>query len=206
MIQDPPRGRDQRAVLSLVAVIVTVGATIWLGNLSDEVPLLREAYGRWHGIGFVLLTALIVATLAGALLHSASARRAGRSVRLGWCNAALVLGYAAVIGLLAWYIGAEIPADFGSGRGGGAKGAYVAWLIAVVPSLAVVGVVGGLFPRVRLASAEPDPAEARTGEGGAPARRPAKFYQVVLVTAGICWALGALPFLLLALAYIAGTS
>ncbi|WP_144118382.1 hypothetical protein [Catellatospora sichuanensis] len=203
MIQDPPRSGDQRAVLSLVAVIVTIGATIWLGALSDEVPLLREAYGRWHGIGFVLLTSLVVATLAGALLHSFWARDAGRSIRLGWCNAALVLAYAAVVGLLAWYIGPEVSPDFGSGRGGGAKGAYVAWLIAVLPAFAVVACVGGLFPQVRASADEPDTAQAENADAQVPARRPGRFYQVVLVTAGICWALGALPFLLLVLVDIA---
>lgn len=204
VIEDPPRGRDQRAVLSLVALIVTVGATIWLGTLSDEVPLLREAYGRWHGIGYVLLTALVVATLTGALLHSFWARGARRSVRLGWCNAALVLAYAAVVGLLAWYLGAEVPADFGSGRGGGAKGSYVAWLIAVVPPLAFVALAGGLFPKV--SAAPTAPASAVAERGTAPSRRPRRFFQTVLVTAGIAWALGILPFAFVLLAVAARAS
>lgn len=191
--QHLPSGRDQRAVLSLVVIIVTVGATVWSGASADEIPLLREAYARWHGLGYVLLTMLVVATLSGALAHSFWARSTGRSVRLGWCNATLVLAYAVLMGLLSWYIGPEVPTDFGSGRGGGSKGAYTAWLIAVVPALAVVACTGALFPRAVTGAGTTDPASAR---GAAPPRR---FYQVVLTTAGISWALGALPFLFLAL-------
>ncbi|WP_344346034.1 hypothetical protein, partial [Catellatospora coxensis] len=149
MTTDPsPRGGDRRAVLSLAVIVITVGATVWLSALADDVPLLRDAYQRWQSTGYVLLTALAAATLASAALHPLWARKAGRSVRLGWVNAALVLAYTVLIAVLAWYLGAEVPADFSSGRGGGAKGSYVAWLIAVLPALAVLAWAGLLFPRL----------------------------------------------------------
>lgn len=193
-----PRAGDQRAVLSLAVIVITIGATIWLSALADDVPLLRDAYQRWQSTGFVLLTALAAATLASAALHPLWARKAGRSVRLGWVNAALVLAYTMVVGLLAWYLGPEVPADFGSGRGGGTKGTYVAWLIAVLPALAVVAWTGLLFPRPP--EQTPPPAAAEADNRVVQPARPRRFYGTVLGTAAISWALGALPFLFLILA------
>lgn len=193
-----PRAGDQRAVLSLAVIVITLGATIWLSALADEVPLLRDAYQRWQSTGYVLLTALAAATLASAALHPLWARKAGRSVRLGWVNAALVLAYTVLVGMLAWYLGPEIPAEFSSGRGGGVKGSYVAWLIAVLPALAVIGWAGLLFPRLPEDTATPAAAEA--DDRVVQPARPRRFYETVLGTAAVSWALGALPFLFVILA------
>ncbi|MEU7822496.1 hypothetical protein [Catellatospora sp. NPDC049133] len=195
-----PRAGDQRAVLSLAVIVITIGATIWFSALADDVPLLRDAYQRLQSTGYVLLTALAVATLASAALHPFWARRAGRSVRLGWVNAALVLAYTVLVGLLAWYLGAEVPAQVSSGRGGGTKGSYMAWLIAVLPALAVVAWAGSLFPRLPEDSAAAAALEAE-GRVLQPAR-PRRFYRTVLGTAAVCWAFGVLPFLFLILAVV----
>lgn len=183
---------DVQVALGILALILTVGGTLWLGELADEVPVLREAYSRWHGVGYVLICAFLVAVVAGVLLHSVWAGRAGRSVRLGWVNAALVLAYGALVAVLAWYLGPEVPENFGSGRGGGAKGSYVAWLVGVLPWLALLACFGGLFPKTR--------SEPPSGEKDRPQPVQPKFYRVPLLTAVVSWCLGILPFVFVLLA------
>ncbi|MEV4416737.1 hypothetical protein [Catellatospora sp. NPDC049609] len=201
MINPPPSARssDLRAALTILAVVLTVGGVIWLGVLSDEVPVLREAHGRWQATGYFLISLLAVAVPVGALLHSLRAGRAGRSVRQGWFNSGLALAYGALVALIAWHVGPEVPDTFGSGRGGGIKGSYVAWLVCVLPAFTVVALFGGLFPRTGPAASAEDPADAPRGRDGVSA--PRRFYDVVLLTAGISWAFGVLPFLFVLLTY-----
>ncbi len=187
------RRLDAQIALSVLALILTVGGTVWLGELADEVPVLREAYSRWHGVGYVLICAFMVAVLVGAVLHSVRAGRAGRSVRLGWVNAALVLAYGALVALLAWYLGPEVPQHFSGGRGGGVKGSYVAWLVAVLPWLAFVACFGGLFPKTH--------SDLPSAGKGRPQPVQPKFYRVPLLTAVVSWCLGILPFLFVLLAF-----
>ncbi|WP_212841275.1 hypothetical protein [Catellatospora sp. IY07-71] len=186
------RRLDAQIALGILALILTVGGTLWLGELADQVPVLREAYSRWHGVGYVLISAFLSAVVAGALVHSVRAGRAGRSVRLGWVNAALVLAYGALVALLAWHLGPEVPENFSRGRGGGPKGSYVAWLVSVLPWLALVACFGGLFPKTG--------SEPPSGENGRPQPEQPKFYRVPMLTAVVSWCLGILPFLFVLLA------
>ncbi|NUT08801.1 MAG: hypothetical protein HOV76_35570 [Hamadaea sp.] len=172
----PAYRRDLRISLSIAALVLTTAATAGLTVAADDVAVLRDARDRWQGIGYVLICLYAVAVPLGTVLLSFWARGTGRSVRLGWRNAGLALGHGVLVAALAWFFGDVVADHFTSGRGGGSKGAYAAWLIAMLPAFAAVALAGGLFPRS-------DPGRPTHG--------------VVVGTAVVSWIFGALPFLLL---------
>ncbi|MCP2323033.1 hypothetical protein HDA40_001540 [Hamadaea flava] len=170
-----PAYRHLRISLSIAALAASVAATVGVALAADDVAALREARERWQDVGFLLISWYAFAVPVGTLALSPWARRVGRSARLGWRNAGLVLGHGVLVAALAWFFG-DIVADYFSGnRGGGSKGAYLTWLIATLPAFAAVALAGGLFPR---------PAAPRT-------------HGVVAGVAAVSWICGALPFLFL---------
>ncbi|MEV6966084.1 hypothetical protein AB0M47_13295 [Hamadaea sp. NPDC051192] len=170
-----PAYRHLRIGLSIAALAASVTATVGVALAADDVTALREARERWQDVGFLLISWYAIAVPVGTLALSGWARRVGRPVRLGWRNAGLVLGHGVVVAALAGIFGDVVPDYLSGGRGGGAKGAYLTWLIATLPAFAAVALAGGLFP--------------------GPASR--KTHGIVAGVAAVSWICGALPFLIL---------
>ncbi|NUT33576.1 MAG: hypothetical protein HOV79_10925 [Hamadaea sp.] len=179
---------ELRVFLSILAILLTSTATIWLSAASGDVPLLREAYRDWQEVGYVLLSLYFSAVIIGTALHSFWAVRAGRSLVKGWVNAGLILAHGVVVALWASRFGPAISDHFTNGRGGGTKGSYTMWLVCVVVAFVLLSWTGAWFPRNAPAVA-PEPDAAST----AAPRRPA-FFRIVALTVAISWVFGALPF------------